>query len=275
MNFMDFRQTKEWSEYIKVKGWEPVKIKAKNSRQKIRGIVLKIGFWPWTLLKIQRSMYDIDTEDLKKIRKQYRVINTVIEPLVVSDQNNLNKAGFYPSKSPYLAMKTVVVDLRPTEKVIWKRMSENARRLINKNKEVEVVEVEIDNFYDEWKKWTKVWIMTKKELVALKNAFGNKFHLWVTKDDYGNHSGLLSLSTADTMNYYQTWTSELGRISGAHFKLVWVTMMWAKKNGLKYYDFEGIYDERYPIKKWKGFTEFKKKFGGEVITHPGSFTRWF
>lgn len=274
MKLSDFRQTSEWIKYLETKLWKGVKIKAKNSRQKIRGVILKIGFWPWTMLKIQRSVYDIDLVDLKKIKKANKVINTVIEPLVINNASELIKNGYRQSRVPYLAMKTVVIDLRQTKEIVWQRMSENAKRLIKKNKEVEVLEMGIEEFHQEWKKWTKVWIMTQKEMENLAKAFGNKMKLWVAKDSLGNHSGLISLCTSDTFNYYQTWTSDLGRKSGAHYKLVWETMMWAKDHGIKYYDFEGIYDEKYPIKKWIGFTEFKKKFGGDVITHPGSFMKW-
>jgi len=82
------------------------------------------------------------------------------------------------------------------------------------------------------------------------------------------------LKTKDTANYYHTWTSKHGRVSGAHYKLVWDSILQAKKEGLMFYDFEGIYDSRWPQKKWKGFTEFKKKFGGEVVQFPGSYFRW-
>lgn len=49
--------------------------------------------------------------------------------------------------------------------------------------------------------------------------------------------------------------------------------MWAKKRGCKIFDFEGIYDERFPNKSWLGFTHFKKSFGGYEVSYPGTYTK--
>jgi len=48
--------------------------------------------------------------------------------------------------------------------------------------------------------------------------------------------------------------------------LQWHAICQAKQLGLKYYDFRGI-DE----KKWPGVTRFKKGFAGQEITFPGAF----
>ncbi len=50
-----------------------------------------------------------------------------------------------------------------------------------------------------------------------------------------------------------------------HF-LQWQAISEAKKLDMKYYDFWGI-DE----KKWPGVTRFKKGFGGQEIIYPGTF----
>jgi peptidoglycan pentaglycine glycine transferase (the first glycine) len=56
--------------------------------------------------------------------------------------------------------------------------------------------------------------------------------------------------------------------------IVWEAMKEAKKRGCKIWDFEGIYDARWPNKSWLGFSHFKKSFGGEEIEFPGSFEKW-
>ena len=55
--------------------------------------------------------------------------------------------------------------------------------------------------------------------------------------------------------------------------LTWEAIISAKKEGKKVFDFEGIYDERVPNKKWLGFTHFKKSFGGDVVEYPGCFVK--
>jgi peptidoglycan pentaglycine glycine transferase (the first glycine) len=52
----------------------------------------------------------------------------------------------------------------------------------------------------------------------------------------------------------------------APYLLQWRTIEAAKRMGYKYYDFNGI-DEV----KWPGVTRFKKGFGGEDVSYPGTF----
>lgn len=59
------------------------------------------------------------------------------------------------------------------------------------------------------------------------------------------------------------------QLMAPHF-LQWRAISQAKSQGLKYYDFWGI-DE----KKWPGVTRFKKGFAGEKIIYPGSFDSIF
>jgi lipid II:glycine glycyltransferase (peptidoglycan interpeptide bridge formation enzyme) len=49
----------------------------------------------------------------------------------------------------------------------------------------------------------------------------------------------------------------------------------AKKRGSLVWDFEGIFDQRFPNKDILGYTHFKKSFGGKEIEFPGAFTKWF
>ena len=57
--------------------------------------------------------------------------------------------------------------------------------------------------------------------------------------------------------------------------LVWEAFKLAKKRGCQIFDFEGIYDERFPKAgtAWKGFTKFKEGFGGEKVVFMENFTR--
>jgi lipid II:glycine glycyltransferase (peptidoglycan interpeptide bridge formation enzyme) len=52
----------------------------------------------------------------------------------------------------------------------------------------------------------------------------------------------------------------------APFLLQWTLIQEAKRRGFRYYDFNGI-DEN----KWPGVTRFKRGFGGRVVNFPGTF----
>jgi len=271
----DFRQVADWGEYLKTRGWKTDYVKSKDGKKQLQVLVFKLWGWPLSMIKLQRNEIDPDFDDLKRLRRKYHALQTVIEPLKILNEENYIRAGFKKSKSPFLATKTVVVDVTAEEKELWNRLSENAKRLIKKNAEMVVEDTDEKTFRREWKKYSKVWILSEKELGNLMRSFGKRAHLCVIRNGEGFHSGILILETRDVTNYFMTWTSDLGRKSGAHFRLVWEEILRAKRTGKKYFDFEGIYDPEFPIKNWKGFTEFKKKFGGAIVTHPGSFTKWF
>jgi len=90
--------------------------------------------------------------------------------------------------------------------------------------------------------------------VVRRNDFGGFYKLWKKS------AGIKGLWVPSEKDYYL---------------VVWELMQEAKKRGCKTWDWEGIYDERWPNKGWKGFTHFKKSFGGYEVEFPGSFTRWF
>lgn len=270
----DLRQNPAWGEHLKYKGWKADWVKSSDGRHKIQLFVLRLGWWPFSMMKVQRSNFDPDFTDLKRLKKKYFVANSIIEPQRVQCPEYFGKAGYRKTRFPYMAMSTYINDLTKSEKEMWSGLSENAKRLITKNKETKIIETSPEVFCNLWKKSTKIWIMKPGELDHLLTVFKGKAKLVLSQVGEDFHSGLLVIYTKDTAFYYQTWTSEAGRKSGAHYKLVWEEILRAKKEGLKYFDFEGVYDERWPQKKWKGFTEFKRRFGGELVRFPGGYFRW-
>jgi lipid II:glycine glycyltransferase (peptidoglycan interpeptide bridge formation enzyme) len=82
------------------------------------------------------------------------------------------------------------------------------------------------------------------------------------------------LIVADRTAYYMYAASTgQGKKLFAPTLVAWKSIKLAKKLGCKLFDFEGIYDERFPIPSWKGFSRFKKSFGGREIEYPGAFVK--
>jgi lipid II:glycine glycyltransferase (peptidoglycan interpeptide bridge formation enzyme) len=270
----DIRQNKGWEGHLRYHGWKTVRVKAADGKHSMQVFILRLGWWPFSMMKVQRSNYDPDFRELAKIKRKYWVANSIIEPIRVQNPQEYKKAGYRLTNFPYLAMSTYLNDLTKSESDLWRGLSENAKRLINKNKETVVEEMETEKFCLLWKKYSKIWIMKPDEVENLIKIFKGKVRLVVSRVGEEFHSGLVVVCSKDTANYYQTWTSEEGRRSGAHYKLVWEEMLRAKKDGMKYFDFEGVFDSRWPQKRWKGFTEFKRRFGGELVQFPGGFFRW-
>ena len=185
------------------------------------------------------------------------------------------KVGYRLTREPYLPMKTRMLDLTKSEKVLISEMSENFRRIIKKRIKSEVKTISAGEFYEGWRRWTKSYILTKGQFAGLVKAFGEKTEFWALEKNGELLSAIMLLFTPDTCFYYQTWTSDTGRKSSEHVRLTWETMRRAKKLKKKFYNFEGIQDIRFPLKKWEGFTEFKRRFGGYELEYPGSFLKWF
>lgn len=271
----DIRQNPGWAGHLKHRGWKTVTIKAADGKHSMQAFVLRLAWWPFSMMKVQRSHFDPDFQDLSRVKRRYCVVNSVIEPFEVQDTKAYRKAGYHLSRFPFLAVSTYVNDLTKSKDELWKGLSENARRLIQKNKEAIIEESEAKKFCDLWKRDSKIWIMRASEVENLVKSFGGKVRLVLSKLGEEYQSGLMVVYSKDTANYYMTWTSEEGRHSGAHYKLVWEEMIRAKKLGYKYFDFEGVFDERWPQRKWKGFTEFKRRFGGKLVRFPGAYSRIF
>jgi hypothetical protein len=275
LQMIDIRQSVLWKIFADIKGWKTEQLKSADGKDKLQALIIPLGIFGLNMLKLQRSEKDPDWTELKKIIRRNRVATSILEPIKIESSEQYKKNRFYLSNFPYLATKSVVVDLTPGEKVLWRNLSENTKRIIKKNNEVEIKEVSPAIFLENWKRSSKIWTLKLPELEEIKRKMKDKSLFLLSFKKGVCQSGILLMLTKDTANYYHSFTSEEGRISGAHFKLVWEVMLLAKKRDKKYLDLEGTYDPRWPQKKWIGFTQFKKKFGGTEITYPGCFHRWF
>lgn len=81
-------------------------------------------------------------------------------------------------------------------------------------------------------------------------------------------AGSLLSFFGDTVTYLHGASSSRARDKMAPYFLHWHTICQAQAVGYAWYDWHGI-DEQ----KWPGVTRFKKGFGGEVVTYPGTFDR--
>jgi len=96
----------------------------------------------------------------------------------------------------------------------------------------------------------------------------NKLHL-VAEYEKKIVAGVLLLFCDKTAYYWQAATTEKGKKLLAPTLIVWEAIKLAKKKGCENFDFEGIYDERFPKNRsWLGFTHFKEGFRGKEIEFP-------
>lgn len=123
------------------------------------------------------------------------------------------------------------------------------------------------------------WVPIKDQIRAQYETFGEDAYLLgaYSISDLGHLddllAGILLIISGETAHYFYAASNETGRKLSAPSLLTWEAMKLAKKKGCAIFDFEGIYDERFPQKSWSGFSYFKESFGGYEVSYPGRFIK--
>jgi lipid II:glycine glycyltransferase (peptidoglycan interpeptide bridge formation enzyme) len=264
----DLRQSENFAQYLSKIGW------GIESLENFQVFVKKFPLLG-SVIKIQRP-YILDNQNIEKLRdlrKKYRTFQIIIEPGNRSQELAIKNYGFKPSKSPYLPSKTLHLDLTKSKKQLFNQLKKDTKYSLRKSTDLRIYSVnKTKAFRDSWKKsvGSKRWVPPKKYLDALMTSFKNNYLFLVTPN--GN-AGAIFLHAKNTAYYWQAFSSKKGRELHAQHKIVWAGILWAKDREAKAFDFEGIYDPRFPNKAWLGFTHFKKSFGGHEIEYPGAFTK--
>lgn len=263
----DIRQTEEYGNYLRKQGWIVERIDGINYF--IKKLPL-IG----SLLKIQRPEI-LRYKDIRILGDKYRVFQTIIEPRTMADGQWLMANGFKLSKSPYLPSKTLQIDLTQPISKITANFKKDTRRAISGGHAFIIKEIsslsDLKKFREAWKKSVKFnrWVPSLTSLINLQKSFSTHHPTILTS----HNAGAIFLRTEDIAYYWQAFTNKEGRASLSQYSLVYQGLLWAKRMGCKVFDFEGIYDDRFPNKSWLGFTHFKKSFGGKEILYPGCYTK--
>ena len=269
----DLRQSGEYGRYMERIGWKTITIKSKHKRVQI--FVRKLG--PVSIAKIQRVELPLLWEELDKILKENRVFMCKLEPNYDSRFRiqNLRMRGFKQDNWPMLGTKTLRIGLSGSLSIIYDSFKKDCRYGI-RNAQNSIFNVQLnklDDFYNMWRRANrikKLWTPPKRDYDALVQSFGEKcFCITIN-----NLAGCLVLLHKNTAFYYFSGSLPEGKKLNFPYLAVWEALKEAKKRGCKEWDFEGIYDNRWPNNGWKGFTHFKKSFGGTEVEYCGSFIMW-
>ena len=241
----------------------------------VRGIPL-IG----SVIKIQRPK-KIDYKVISSLSKKYKAFQIILEPTPKTSSKQLTAKGFRLSRSYFAPSKTLQINLTKTEKQLLKEMHYKTRYNIRRSK-VQNLKSKISNdvvsFANFWQKCTNqqrgVFLPQKKEIIAMQRTFGKKTLIVQVLRKSQVLSAVMLIFTNKSAHYMYAAASLEGKKLFAPTLNAWMAIKLAKKLGCRVFDFEGIYDERFPVKSWVGFTRFKKSFGGHEIEYPGSYTKY-
>jgi len=264
----ELRQTVAYAKYMELLGWDVDMLSGIYVYSKK---IPLLGYF----VKIQRPSKSVPLSEIEKLRKIKRTYSITVEPSSDKQLRYYQDYGFHISKSLSLPSKTIQFDLRGDLENVLKKMNPKTRYNIglSERKGVKVKHSEdIDSFVNFWHESAKrrgFYLPLGKEIKSLCKAFGTKAHLVFAYFKSKLVAAVLLVTTKDTTHYMYAASSQVGNKYFAPTLLVWESLKLAKSLGSKTFDFEGIYDERYPLDAWKGFTRFKKGFGGKMIVYPG------
>jgi hypothetical protein len=279
---IDIRQSKNYAKYLQSEGW--IVERVNNINYFIKKIPL-LG----SVLKIQRPN-NIDFQKIHDLERKYNVFQTVIEPTsasvinTFSDIHNLlltNK--FKLSKSPFLPSKSLQIDLTQAIAAITAGFDKDTRRALRRGEGIATKELtsasDIKNFYNAWKSSVNFTrhVPSLTNLINFKKSFPQSNSLFLASyNNIGRIIGgaIFTRSYKDFSYYWYGFTSNEGRSSLSQHSLLYRGILWGKSQGCKVFDFEGIYDERFPLPSWQGFSQFKRSFGGKEVTYPGCFVKY-
>ncbi len=284
----DPRQSPQWGEYMKGIGWQV------EWADKTQVFIRKIPYLPFSFIKIQRPIAPITFKKIDQVAKKYHALSAIVEPHLYrfKDMDYL-KHGYEISKMHYSHTATIKLDLTQSLDKLFKSFSENARRNIRKsqtnnldlkiiNLKKEKTDLEFRKFFDllvSLTKMKKFFIPGYSEFYKKMNSYKKTSYLLFALEK-GNKYPLAGLWLAydkQVMFYTQTGILARGYQTLANYFLAWEAFKLAKKLNLKVFDFEAIYDPRYPKerRRWVKFSEFKRRFHGEIVEYPPSYIKFY
>lgn len=269
---IDLRQTPQYALYMQKIGW---KVEWENGSFYY---IKKVPFLG-SVVKFQRPKI-VDHHDIEYIAKKHKVFQVILEPYDDQQATTLQSHRYTLSKSPYLPSKTIFIDITKSEEELLQNMHHKTRyniKVAQKNGVEIVPSTNIKEFAEFWqlcaKKQRGMFLSQKKEIIEIYNAFAEKAALLFAYHQKILVAAVLLLHTNEITYYMYAASTDEGKKLFAPTLLVWKSLQTAKARGSHFFDFEGIYDDRFPLPTWKGFSRFKKSWGGEEILYPGCFTK--
>lgn len=285
----DARQTHEWGKFLEQIGWKYTRIYG------IFVFIRRIPILNRSIIKIQHPTSPFPFQKIHTLAKKQQALFVVIEPVSRGfSESAFRKNGYRVSKLRFAHSATILLNLQLSLDELWKSFSENARRNIKKaERQVSITvqplqnEKQIKEFYTlyvQLGKTRKFYVPSYHEVRSKMKAFQkSSYLLWAYDSSTGSGQKREAVavlwvgSVNDTLVYFHPGNTKRGYELLANYLLVWEALKLGKKLKLRVFDFETAFDPRYPQenKQWKGYTEFKRKFGGEFIQYPPSFIRFY
>lgn len=209
------------------------------------------------------SLDNFDWQELEKIAQQERAIFSHFDHITPTTDYQLLTTSIQPQK-------TLVLDLTPSTTELLTKMKEKTRyniRLASKKQLIIERSGEIEDFWRLINQTTE-----RQQFIAHYREYYQKMieiipecQIWTIKYYHQAIAAAIFLfSQDDKSGYYLHGGSDYHyRQLMAPYLLQWAGIQEAQKRHLKFWDFWGV-DER----RWPGVTRFKTGFGGRIQDYP-------
>ena len=227
-------------------------------------------------------------QEIKKISQAEKAVFTRLDftPVVSNDILNkvFTKSPLYTYHSSFFQPRTEwFLGLEKTEAELLADMHKNHRysiRVAEKEKiDIEIVTENFEKYFETFYELMAGTAERNNFKLHPKNYYQNIFknlskinsHLAVAK--YNEKILVIDLIIiyGEVANYVFSGSSNEERNKMPTYLALWKSILQAKALGCKYYNFGGISAENRPEKSWEGLTAFKKKWGGQEISHSDFF----
>lgn len=277
-----YKQSPEWSTYMNTLGWQILETPWGKIYNKKILLWTKIG-------KAPRLVFEQPTEQIPQlvtILKKEKITTVTLEPELTSQveqlEQSLRQNKFKPTKYPLTPPSTLIIDLEKNLPQLEKDLHQLAKRQLKKaaQEQVETIcyrwpipEQELEIYDQLAKKTSQRQNCDKETLKQLKSKaklLKDKCFLLLTNYHQKPVAGVFMIVHDRIAYYHHAASYSLAHKTGASYITAWKAIILAKKLGCQKFDFEGILDSRFPryCAGWQGFSEFKKKFGGVLVSYP-------
>ncbi len=273
-----FLQSWEWGEFQEQAGKKVIRLGFTEKEKLFFAITLIKNSLPLGLNYLYSPRIEVKNlkdeqlefvfDEIKNVAKQEKAVFFRFDPrFPIPDLRSTIKKTIHVQPE-----KTIILNLEKPEDEILKNMHQKTRYNIRlASKKGIIVGYARPGDFDRW--W-KIMDETKdRDQFRLhskehykKMLSVNFIKLIVAEYQSKIIAGNIMSFFKDTSTYIHGGSGNKYRNVMAPFALQWYAIKEAKKQGLKYYDLNGI-DE----KKWPGVTRFKKGYGGVEISYPGTF----
>jgi peptidoglycan pentaglycine glycine transferase (the first glycine) len=172
---------------------------------------------------------------------------------------------------------TLILDLSLTKDELSKNLNSKTRYNINlaQKKDISVKLGTLDDFEEAWKIFKQTsrrnsFNLHTRDHYLKMLEFKDSFKLHLAIHEQKIIAVLIAGYFGDTVTYLHGASDYQYRQLMASSYLQWEVINQAKQANYRYYDFHGIAPTDNPKHPWAGLTRFKKGFGGQIFTYPGT-----